>query len=527
VSVIYTRDPDFTLLNCDVLLALRALPDELVHCVVTSPPYWGLRDYGTGLWEGGDPDCDHLESRPSRTAASVASSGLEGGKTMIHGSHVYGQECGHCGARRQDRQLGLEATPDEYVARMVEVFREVRRVLRSDGTVWCNLGDSYAAQGGGKAEGQYEEKRVDGATYQFPRTPPTGLKPKDLVGIPWRLAFALQADGWYLRSDIIWSKSNPMPESVTDRPTKSHEYVFLLTKSPRYFFDQEAVREPYQPDSLRPTKESYGAHRPLETVPPGHPTEAYPEYHHSGLGRGPDGRRKTNVQGADGSLQHRDGERWPNSGRNVRSVWEIATQPYPLAHFATYPEELVRRCILAGTSERGCCPECGKPWEREIERGPSHYEQIRGERSWREMDEESLRRGTTIARGAGGHTRTEHGTVPSLRPSRRTDLGFAPTCGCNLLANNAAGAARFAGASATMATRESEQGGLVQVLHPIPCTVLDPFLGSGTTAYVARKHGRRTIGIELNPDYCALAARRMQQLSLLADTHTSETHTRA
>jgi DNA modification methylase len=232
------------------------------------------------------------------------------------------------------------------------------------------------------------------------------FKPKDMVPTPWMLAMALQADGWYLRSDIIWSKSNPMPESVTDRPTKAHEYVFLLSKQPRYFFDQEAVREMYAPASEDRYRYAFGGSKNEDLRkqdaegPGGNRTVPIGMREFKGPS-GPDGRKQTNVQGADGSIQHRDGERWPNGGRNVRSVWEIATQPSPEKHFATYPEGLVRRCLLAG------CPEGG--------------------------------------------------------------------------------------------------------------TVLDPFIGSGTTALVARKHGRKCVGVELSPVYAELCARRLSQLSLLAE----------
>lgn len=343
---VFVQDTDFTLYHGDCLDVLRTLEPSSVHCCVTSPPYWGLRDYA------------------------------------------------HAG------QLGLEATPGEYVDGLVAVMREVRRVLADAGTLWLNLGDTYASKARGSDAG-WESSRLTNpggsqkaqaaslrSTGERHRGKSSGLKEKDLVGIPWRVAFALQADGWYLRSDIIWSKLNPMPESVTDRPTKAHEYVFLLSKSARYYYDADAVREPYRYD----------------------------------------GRKVTTVVGREGSLQHRNGERWPgigkaqaqaraeaspagadesepmdivNVGRNVRTVWEISTQPYAEAHFATFPQELPRRCIAAGCA-------------------------------------------------AGG-------------------------------------------------------------------TVLDPFMGSGTTALVARSLGRRSIGIELNGDYCSLAARRLGQQSLLTE----------
>lgn len=281
------------------------------------------------------------------------------------------------------------------------------------------------------------------------------------------------------------SKPNPMPESVTDRPTKSHEYVFLLTKSPRYWFDQEAVREKYQDSTI--ARDAYGYNHAFANQFRGSPTDArHPngkELPPGSFAKGPDGRRKTSVQAGDGSIQHRDGERWPNGGRNVRSVWEIATQPYAEAHFATYPQELVRRCLLAGCPE-WVCGTCGKPRERIVERGESDYARLKREQGheWTDMDAAGLDRGVITRAGEGGQTRNSNGTVPSLRSADTETVGWSD-CG-----------------------HDNYQ----------PGTVLDPFLGSGTTALVARNHSRRSIGIELNQEYCELAARRLAQQSLLA-----------
>jgi DNA modification methylase len=464
----YLEDADLTLYQGDVSEILAGLEPESVHCVVTSPPYWGLRDYGTGVWDGGNPDCDHTP--PKQTERSFKSgSGADGRNCQSwteRDGTTFRDVCPKCGARRVDSQLGLEATPELYLERMVQVFREVRRVLRSDGTCWLNIGDSYIAGQGGRqsAVGElppvHREDRIEpGPRPDLPNPPSgwaerqmttrtyppasTGLKPKDLAMMPARLALALQADGWWLRSQIVWSKPNPMPESVTDRPTSSYELVYLLTKSPRYFFDQEAVRETAQdrpqPNSEDKTKDANGTAWLNNRYAPGA----------SGYGHNP-------------------------AGRNVRNVWEIATQPYPEAHFATYPEELVRRCILAGSSERGCCPECGAPWERQVEATGGTIG-----RDWntrRDANEGSsaddLRHGVTARR------ETQDGTY------RRELKGWLPGC--------------------------------THDLPPVPCTVLDPFFGSGTTGLVARKHGRRTIGIELSAEYVKLAARRLQQLSLLA-----------
>jgi len=290
----------------DALTVLRTLPASSVHCCVTSPPYWGLRDYG-----------------------------VEG-------------------------QLGLEKTPEEYVGKLVDVFREVRRVLRDDGTLWLNLGDSYSSSTKGDNRTREEKLSASGLNLHHDvalaqsqhdvvgvRRVETGLKPKDLVGIPWRVAFALQADGWYLRSDIIWAKPNPMPESVTDRPTKSHEYVFLLSKNRQYWYDAEAIKEPSITNDTRKPYTSNGA-KQLD----GRPAEQW----HGGEQRGRGGQNSFRGQGAnrdtDTGPANRNGRDMKDIGigatRNARSVWTVATKPFKGAHFATFPPDLIRPCILAG-----------------------------------------------------------------------------------------------------------------------------------------------------------------------------------
>lgn len=294
------------IITADVREGLAQLPDESVQTVVTSPPYWGLRDYGTAEWEGGD--AGHLH----RVGGQVEDTKANGAITAGVRPGVDASRCLDCGAVRKDQQLGLEPTPEAYVARMVEVFREVRRVLRRDGTCWVNLGDSYNGVGRGeKANGL----QVAARATKTGRV--RGLKPKDLVGIPWRVAFALQADGWYLRSDVIWAKPNPMPESVTDRPTKAHEYVFLLTRSARYFYDADAVREP-----------DHGTDHPRHVLNRPEPSGGILPPH-NGI------RREDGRNGA---------------GRNLRSVWSIPTEPFPQAHFATFPKNLVVPCIRAGSA---------------------------------------------------------------------------------------------------------------------------------------------------------------------------------
>ncbi len=225
------------ILQGSCLETLSSLKEKSVNTCVTSPPYWGLRDYGTGEWFGGDPDCNHVKSE-NKHGGQRSDRDQEGYKKL------YNYKCFHCGAVRKDNQLGQEETPEQFVQNLVKVFQEVRRVLRDDGTVWLNLGDSYARTGGDSAEKSrhWDNRKNNPNTGHNRYAKKIGLKQKDLVGIPWRVAFALQADGWYLRQDIIWHKPNPMPESVQDRCTKSHEYIFLLSKSPKYYYDNEAIK---------------------------------------------------------------------------------------------------------------------------------------------------------------------------------------------------------------------------------------------------------------------------------------------
>ena len=440
------------IITADVLEGLAQLPDASVQTVVTSPPYWGLRDYGTAEWEGGDAACDHLKQSVRDVGERKASTLVGTTETIRAGEFAaaaYRERCGKCGAVRKDQQLGLEPTPEAYVSRMVDVFREVKRVLRRDGTCWVNLGDSYASTGAGSQTEQtaYRTGRAGGD----PRGParktvgqlagsapmPPGLKPKDLVGIPWRVAFALQADGWFLRSDVIWAKPNPMPESVTDRPTKAHEYVFLLTRSARYFYDADAVREPHLPVSLARVE------KPLHHK---HPDDV-------GVG----------IPPVD---TERMGERFAHpNGRNMRSVWSIPTEPFPQAHFATFPKALVVPCIKAGTSEKGACPECGAAWVRQVEQERRPWE--RDNRAWGE------------GRGPVDDDKPSGPKLQAwLNEHPPKTIGWKPSCSHDL--------------------------------DPAPCLVLDPFAGSGTVGLVALRYGRSFVGIELNPDYAEMARNRIR-----------------
>ena len=307
----------------DAREVLAAMPAGCAQTVVTSPPYFALRDYGTGEWEGGDAACDHRHETAHQQQGATS---VRAGRSNVEAqrNENFRDVCGKCGARRVDRQIGLESTPDEYVAALVEVFREVRRVLRDDGTIWLNLGDTYNAYNGNRGGGRQlngladaQRNRVSGGSGL---TVPT-LKQKDLIGIPWMVAFALRADGWHLRADVIWAKPNPMPESVTDRPTKAHEYLFLLSKRPRYYYDAEAIRE--------------------TAIHEGRIVKAYGDGAKNGTGATDTNDRRT----AAGFTQH-DTE---VNGRNRRSVWTVATRPYAGAHFATFPPKLIEPCVLAGS----------------------------------------------------------------------------------------------------------------------------------------------------------------------------------
>lgn len=352
----------------DVMAGLRTLPDASVHCCVTSPPYFGLRDYGTGRWDGGSADCDHV-SHEIRTGSGMEALGEKyaggGKKASLPKPVQFADVCGKCGATRVDHQIGLEKTPAEFIAKLVEVFGEVWRVLRDDGTVWINIGDSYANDGKwGGASGGKHVTALHGASGVGRGKKATGLKPKDLIGIPWRLAFALQDAGWYLRQDIIWSKPNPMPESVKDRCTKAHEYIFLLTKQPRYFFDHESIKEtslwpdgPNSPDSITSPYVQGFARRASMVDERARPPNSRP---HKGIGSciGAKGNARgfrggSYVDGEPGKRQAVGNQENETASRNKRSVWTMATVPFPDAHFATFPPELPELCIKAG------CPASG------------------------------------------------------------------------------------------------------------------------------------------------------------------------
>jgi len=306
-----------------------------------------------------------------------------------------------------------------------------------------------------------------------------GLKPKDLVGIPWMVAFALRADGWYLRSDIIWHKPNPMPESVVDRPTKSHEYVFLLTKQPRYYYDAEAIKETNTPDMIRRAE--------------------------AGHTRGPNGKIDTSRNDSD-TLRGDDAKTITANGRNRRSVWTVATSPYSGAHFATFPPALVEPMILAGTSQRGACPTCGAGWVRVIEDSPE-YAAVKAEMIGKTHEDTSkeLERGKQQGWGKDKARVTQDVNI----------LGWRPACSCYAVPPLPAAPEDVNG---NMEAYRAERARLLELyatLPTVPCLVLDPFAGTGTVMRVAAKHGRSGIGVELNEKYIKLADERMSKIQTI------------
>jgi len=366
---------------------LKTIPDGTVQTCVTSPPYWGLRSY------------------------------LPAGHDDKH------------------REIGQEPTPEAFVETMVEVFREVRRCLHESGTVWLNLGDSYnnfrVSSQGHAVHGRDIRDLPEGR-----RKVDHGLKEKDLCMIPWRVALALQADGWWLRSVICWHKKSCMPESVTDRPTNSWEPIFLLAKSASYFYDAFAVREDanvgYASSSFLPK-----SRKDLSDT----------------------SELKTAATGA--SLNNRTDE--IITSRNQRNVWHLGPEPFADAHFATFPSAIPKRAIMAGTSERGCCPECFAPWVRETEKG--------------ELS-------STGGNKKRGDSEVGNQRETTLQAFSKITTGWRASCTCG---------------------REDT----------IPCTVLDPFLGSGTVAKVAQDLGRSWIGCELNEGYTEMQKRRTGQMGLI------------
>lgn len=539
----------------DVVAVLRQLPEQSIHLVCTSPPYWNLRRYGEGKWEGGDPTCEHKTGRAARGGYDNGKQSTNRGSGLGAGEDA--DTCGLCGARRVEAEtsvvwpsvsyrpmsglpellipawkgeLGQEPTPEAFIAHLVLVFREVKRVLRNDATAWINMGDSYNGSGKGPAgttsqlgdvvngAQHLSKQRTNNGSLIDGRTDAPGLKNGDMCGIPWRLAFALQADGWFLRSEIIWHKNNPMPGSYDDRPTTAHEQIFMLAKSNKvlywthtdgrvaqkqpkpdyqyrqretgvvvktppenwkrewvrenlwqghsYYFDQEGVREPLAdstlPRMLRGVSET---HKNINGAPGQTPhsmnrprkKRKYADAPKSYAANGSKMAGHKGIFAADGSLTVNP------LGRNIRSVWTLTSEHFSGAHYATFPSKLPERCIKAGCPER-VCRSCGAPHVRLVEK--------------QQFD----RTGDRLYGGTLGHNPS--GKVPNSNTRGMPDpkvefIGWQSTCAC--------GEATFV-------------GGLV----------LDIFSGSGTTALKARQLGRRYVGIEINPEYHAMSLDRLR-----------------
>ena len=468
---------DATLYTGDVLSVLAGLPEESVHCVVTSPPYWGLRDYGIPptVWDG-EPGCVHeWGANGKKGGGAHTGRDLEG-----HGAETQEQRqaiqkastgafCQLCGAWLGSH--GLEPTPELYVQHEVQVFRAVRRVLRKDGTLWLNLGDSYAGSGKGPSNSlnknnphSHEAALSMRGMNVLNDTPsswlsvPAGLKAKDLCMIPARVALSLQADGWYLRSMCPWIKRNSMPESCKDRPATAVEYMFLFSKSRRYFYDAQAVRMDY-------ANATAGRSRYAWTEPDRDSGHTVPRSD-----------KRWNVKSRDRNANMKAGRNRRNSDWFLES-WQgllgdedaaplafiVNPKGYKEAHFATFPRKLVQPCILAGCPEHAC-PKCGAPWVKEVEK-PQPPESLRNRGNGSKMDFH------TRQTGSGQKLQDWY----DAHPGQVT--GEHPTCTCGLPA--------------------------------IGGTCLDPFGGSGTTAEVALEYGRRVTLIELKPEYVELQRRRL------------------
>jgi DNA modification methylase len=420
-------------------VVLASMPPECVHTVVTSPPYLGLRKYDTPpqVW-GGDPSCTHQWGAPERSFLAnnlAGSNGVQLNKRSRGLSKETGPFCTKCDAWLGE--LGSEPSPELYVEHLVAIFRELHRVLRRDGTVWLNIADSYARKGGKGGGGNRQLMHMEGKQFTMGRLPRgSKLKSKDLCLIPARLAIALQEDGWYVRQVIIWHKLNCLPESVTDRCTTNHEYILLLSKAPRYYFDVEAIKEP----SSENTHSRGPQYRDLpKTVEDGQQIR----------------NNKSFAKAIFGQVK------W----RNKRSVWSIATQPYRKAHFATFPPKLPLPCILAGTSARGCCGRCGRPWVRVLKKTGRRVQHQHGPGKAQKILV----------------SQEQHGATSSLTTGFTQEwvtVGWRQGCKC-------------------------------ENVSVIPCLVLDPFNGAGTTGVVARRLHRRYLGIEVGSQYVAQSEQRI------------------
>ena len=428
--------------NC--LDKIKELEDNSIDCVVSSPPYFGLRDYGTGKWEGGDPNCPHKRLTKISKDTSTGHAGMYKQGHVV-GDAIYKQICPECGAKRIDEQFGLEETYKDYITNTVKVFREFKPKLKDTATIWWNIGDSYSS---GSRTSTTNQKLRGNKDYGVTRTPvDKSIKEKDLMMIPNRVAIALQDAGWYIRSEIIWHKPNPMPESVKDRPTSCHEKIWLITKNKKYYYDADAIREPVKEISKK--RIEYG----LKHKHPDNIGVAIPP---------------VNTK--------RMGERFLNPlGKNKRNVWTITTKPFKDAHFATFPKDLIEPCIKAGSSEHGCCSKCGNPYIRITKKGDynlKHQIASGGDKDGKYYGKSKKDYSSAKAQDA---SETKKRILESMKEV--IQVGWEATCKCN------------AGIKKSV--------------------ILDPFGGIGTTGLVANDLRRNSILIELNPKYVKMMKKRM------------------
>jgi DNA modification methylase len=549
------------ILQGDCIESLKKLEDESINTCITSPPYWGLRDYGTAEWVGGNENCDHVanpnatkkmgndefnKNRPSR----------ENTKTK---GYYYEKKCPKCGAIRKDNQLGMEETPEEFVENLVKVFREVKRVLRDDGTVWLNLGDSYSS--GGRTTTTNQSLRGDKDYGVTKPKPSKGIKPKDLIGIPWRVAFALQQDGWYLRQDIIWNKPNPMPESVKDRCTKAHEYIFLLSKSPMYYFDNEAIKEGLaEASNIRLTQKNINNQVGSDRVP--------------GKSNGPMkpvvAKKHGKYQTEENEAKHRQGIH-ANRGDNLVEVrnklpsqkdfvkfLRAKTKPKILAENTDIPLTRIEHWFRADKSgfaypsieDWNKVKEFVDDWSKEfhkIDIGLSSYELKTDEVLVSSKRNKRSVWTVTTKPFTGAHFATfpmdliepcvlagcpEKVCVKCGEPyQREVELGDYDLEHQKLSGGDTEG--KYFGASTkdyaqnkAQDASETKKRILESMRHrkdlgvakqcdcetdeTRPGVVLDPFAGSGTTAVVASGHNRDAVLLELNEEYIALAKKRIR-----------------
>jgi DNA modification methylase len=436
----------------DVLEVLKTFPNDSVHTCVTSPPYYALRSYDTATWDGGDPTCDHKAAKQkSRYDYSLKSSPIQDSKRTGTDAPILDDVCPTCGAIKKDLQIGLEKTPVEFIDKLTEIFEEVRRVLHPSGTCWIVISSSYNGSGKGSSSGGVgpKSKLQTSSIGSYSIKTATRLKtykPKDMIPIPWLLGIALQKSGWWLRDDIIWSKTSCMVSSVTDRCTKSHEYILMLSKSRKYYFDNDAIREPY--------------------------TTKNPEKMFGKVPKNSKAARIDEVAPLQGKLVTQGctpDSIWSHGGKNKRSVWTVGPYQLKELHYATYSPHLISPCVLAGSSEYGACAKCNAPYKRVLEKSITFHSG-------------SGKSGNKPKGKYEGTEQAESGSYDiRMGPHVSTKtVSWIPTCKCG------------------------EDTGVV------PCIVLDPFMGSGTTALVSKKHGRNYVGIELSQKYIEIADKRLQ-----------------